>query len=269
MNENQEEKNTTFSAEDQQMQRVLHILNDIPQQTLPEAVESRLKEALQEEGKKIRALREAAEMKTKKKKRIFRGLTTLAACLMVGVVSISMYNSMGSDPDPNDETPSAGSYVAEEENKEKAVAFSKAEEEPVVEGSELADLSMVPQHSAAYGTYGGVLQAKCFEGGATDDESRSGTTREAVGTGESSEEALAGDGDMALAAMAPEDPNLPLLKEYLKIEEFTVLSTKTDENTGRTEYEIHLFAEEEGKIVEKTLSLYIEEGVVYEKQPGE
>ncbi len=249
---------------DEQMERILKILNDIPEQMIPETLESRLKEALREEGENIRRLREAAERKTKKRKTIFRSLSTLAACLVVGVVSISMYNSMGIDIDQNENAKTAALYsekATDNELNDTAIAEDavKAEEPEEIYGAASggapeSDLNEAPKAKS--------IAPKAAVAESIEAESRSVTAAEGSET----------DMNMALAAAAPEDPNLALIKEYLKTDQFTVVSVTPevpDETTKEIVYEILLNVDKDGKPAEETIKLVVAEGVVNEQQPAE
>ncbi len=278
MNENNDNK---FIEEDEQMARILKILNDIPEQTLPETLESRLKEALHEEGEKIRALKAAAEQKTKKRKMIFRSLSTLAACLVVGVFTVSMYHNMNVDL-PADETelqPMAMAYTEEASTDTSDVTEDSMADEALSYGAYGAD----EQGDLGSGLYTEELKAKSFASDSTLPESRSSvTTRDALGTETTEEESVT-----TYMMLAPTDPNLELIKEYLKTDQFIVVPKESEETalaaspatTGdaieaeetpkEAIYEILLNVTEEGITTEKTLILIVKEGEVYEQTPAE
>lgn len=75
----------------QDVERILDILHQIPQEEIPAHLDARLQEAIKEEGRKITASKGIVPSK-KNKNWYLRATVSVAACFIVGFVSLSMYN---------------------------------------------------------------------------------------------------------------------------------------------------------------------------------
>jgi hypothetical protein len=77
---------------DKDIEHIIDILQSIPQEDIPEHFELRLKNAIREEGKKIRESK-GAIIKKQNKKCITKIAAAIAACFVVGFITLTMYNS--------------------------------------------------------------------------------------------------------------------------------------------------------------------------------
>lgn len=79
---------------DKDMDSILAILHDIPQEAIPDEFEGRLHEALKEEGRKIK---EGRRNPQSKKRKWYMKAVAVAACFAVVFASVSVYNNNKGD----------------------------------------------------------------------------------------------------------------------------------------------------------------------------
>ena len=272
-----------IESNDPHMMRILEILNDLPETEVPLSVTQRLQDALKQEGEKIRAER-AAEKRIKTRKRWFKGIATAVACLVVGFVSISMYNDSGLIINQDMSEQSAASAHKDLD--------SKTTDSAVTDEDTALTKSAMPDDDALYGTgcaasNTGVYNAAEAKGGDTlkvcPAESRNSSTSrnaldadetpQAAGTSDAaltlesidSEDTTKGPLMLKLAPAETEEANLALITEYLGTDDYSIVSVTQDDETGGSVYAITLVTESDGQTITKTIVLVVSEGEVYER----
>ncbi|NLY71850.1 MAG: hypothetical protein GX076_09275 [Clostridiales bacterium] len=76
---------------DRDIEHIVDILQNVPQEEIPEHFEMRLKNAIRDEAKRIRES-EGLNIKKQNKKRYMKIAATIAACFVVGFITVTMYN---------------------------------------------------------------------------------------------------------------------------------------------------------------------------------
>ena len=76
---------------DRDIEHIVDILQNVPQEEIPEHFEMRLKNAIRDEAKRIRES-EGLNIKKQNKKRYMKIAATIAACFVVGFITFTMYN---------------------------------------------------------------------------------------------------------------------------------------------------------------------------------
>ena len=269
---------------DEQMKEILDVLNQIPQQEIPPMLAERLHGALKAEGEAIRR-EKAAHKGILTRKRIYRGLATLAACFVVGFISISMYNNMGTGIDGTALTETG---TAPKQNVEMESDGEAADDDlyGAADTGGTADEETVSEWDAAYTvdeTEGATqytpeeradASAEALES-ATPESRNCSTTRNAVdaASGASPEAKTYRNANTfdqeTLSITNTGDLNLARIETYLGTSDFTVVSVMKDAKTGETVYKVLLAADAEETASGETRELVMSEGEVYERQSGE
>jgi len=265
--------------DEQDIDSILDILHQVPQEEIPAGFDLRLREALIAEGKKI-AERNAAA-KQKKKKYMLRFAVSIAACFIVGFVSISMYNNgIGSMPQDS----------AYEESSISGAETYKSDESASLNGSERSDIAVsdkgqdeisAPEFgiAAAADDEGACLSgeinmnygAAASEDGAEAYPERSlpQLQKEIAVEPDGSAAELSRHGSMLNSLSEDLIVYNNLVKQYLKDMEFVLISYTRDIITGDHIFNILIKKDAEGNAVNRPIILIGSEGEVYEQQQEE
>ena len=249
---------------DNDMEKLLAILHNVPEVEIPDRFEKRFSEALKEEGSRIRKERLAIAA-NEKRKWYLKVAATAAACFVVVFASVSMYNDViGPDRGVNPAEESADapmSLSADMSNDNAALDASKGiDDAGSIRAKEELTLPVEQPVTAM-----GRVDA---EGSRESDSNGQDAGQAEIYYGMQSSEAdtLCREGSKYVAATEEYWMYRRLVDEYLAGYEYKVTDCERDSETGSYLFEVHILMDPEGQIVDEPMILRGEQGEIHDSE---
>lgn len=251
---------------DENMDKILAILNDIPEVPLPDGFNMRLGEALKDEGQRIRE--ERKKPITGKGNWRIKAAAAVAACFLVVFASVSVYNDIipSLSPDSAEESTTADVML-------KAAAPSDGTDDlgaPETAKSDISAASVEESQRAANGSQ----NIPPTDDGQPDSVAGSGQQElpdEDLFYGIQSTEAdvLSREGSKCFSTLEEYKSYLQLIEVHLTGYEYEITACEKDSKTGVCHFTVLLIKDPEGRSLNEYMTLKGESGVIYEEQAEE
>ncbi|HOA41848.1 MAG TPA: hypothetical protein PLD22_03810 [Bacillota bacterium] len=255
---------------DNDLEKLLAILHNIPEEKIPDKFERRLSEALKEEGKRIRQEKLLITAR-KKRNRYLKAAAVIAACFVVVFASLSVYNDdigLFSWHNVSEEAPVGDIMLAAEDSDSTAEERASygaapgagAEKAAESEDMELAaDLRVMAERSAPAPSSRELPQE-------SDGNSDNVDNAELYfGMQATEPDILCREGSQYKKTTEEYRNYLKLLDEYLSGYEYELTDCERDSDTGAYMFTVLILSDPEGQIVNVPLTLRGEQGVIYEQ----